>query len=58
MFFTLPGNLPLGQHVMIAANAQADAAVALIGEFSIGQGVKIQVDHVVQGAHSGGHHLA
>ncbi len=43
--------------MVIAADAQANAAVTAVGQFGIGQGIKIQIDHIVQGAHCSGYHI-
>ena len=40
MLFTFPGDLVFGEHMMITAYSQADAAVAAVGQSGIGKGVE------------------
>ena len=48
MLFTFPLNAALCQHVMITAYPKADAAVAAVCYFRIGQRVKIQIYDIIQ----------
>ena len=50
MLLALPFDAALRQHMMVAADAKADAAVFVVGHFRIFQRIEIQVDHIVQRA--------
>ena len=47
--------------MMISADPKPDAPVTPVGHFSIGKGIKVQINHIVQRPHGRGHnfpHLA
>ena len=48
MLLALPADAALCQHVVVAADAQADAAVLLIGKPRVFQRVEVEVDHIIQ----------
>ena len=48
MLIALPADAALCQHVVVAADAQADAAVLLIGKPRVFQRVEVEVDHIIQ----------
>ena len=51
VLLALPHDAALGKHVVVAAHAQADAAVAAVGYLRIRQRVEVEVYDVVQRAH-------
>ena len=48
VLIALPSDAALCQHVVVAADAQADAAVLLIGKPRVFQRVEVEVDHIIQ----------
>ena len=58
VLLALPLDAALGQHVVVARDAQADRAVAAVGDLGVGQGVEVEVDDVVERAHHGLDHFA
>ena len=48
VLIALPVDAALCQHVVVAADAQADAAVLLIGKPRVFQRVEVEVDHIIQ----------
>ena len=51
VLLALPGDAALGQHVVVARDAQADAAVAPVRDLCVGEGVEVEVDDVVECAY-------
>ena len=54
MFLALPPYTVLCQHMMVTADSQTDSSVILIGNSGVGQGIKIQVNYIIQCPHSTG----
>ena len=50
VLLTLPANSALSQHMMVAAHAQTNGAVTMVGNLGVRQSVKVEVNDVVQSA--------
>ena len=48
MLLAFPGYAPLGQSVVIAAYPEPDAAILAVGQARVGQGIEVEIDHIVQ----------
>ena len=57
MLPALPPDAVLCQHMVVTADSQADSPVIPVGDSGIGQRIKIQVNHIIQGPHGTGNNM-